>query len=135
MFKVAIEDVIPGVVVEQDIFLDPAKGDKGLPLLVTGQRITADFIYRLKKRGVTSLFTSTPMVNKKKSSVQRTFNPISGLYHTPKTKPTIAPKTKDEVLKTMKDFEISLSGLDADDVFEIVNNLGDVLNRVLKDFP
>jgi len=118
---------------EQDIYAD---NNKAIPLLCSGNRITANFLYQLKKRGITALYTSNPSLLGKKKPPSRIVgkNPISSLY-VQKSKSIVAPKTKEEALKTMKDFQISLSGLDAEDVFEVVNNLDNILNRILDDFP
>lgn len=134
MYKTSIEDVVPGIMLEQDIYGDNTKGN---PLLVAGTRITANFIYRLKKRGISTLYTSVPInIGNKTSTTRKVINnPISGLYVAEKSKPVVAHKTKEEVIKTMKNFHISLSGLDAEDVYEIVSDLDGILNKVLNDLP
>jgi len=133
MHKIPIDEVMPGAILVQDIYIST---NKTIPLLAAGTRVTADFIYRLKKRGINTLYTSNPdPISKKSHAKQKTRNPLPGIYPVEKSKSVIAPKTKDEALKIMRDFQISLSGLDADDVFEIVNNIDEVLSRVLTEFP
>ena len=136
MFKIPIDIVVPGIVLDHDIYGDK---NKNLPLLAKGTRVTADFLYKLKKRGVSHVYASNQASLGNKSFMQdspRERNPLSGMnIPFQKSRSVIAPKTKDEIMKTMKDFQISLSGLDANDVCKIVNSLDAILNTVLGGFP
>ncbi|MCL2841252.1 MAG: HD-GYP domain-containing protein [Defluviitaleaceae bacterium] len=137
MYKVSIEDVIPGMILDQDIYGEAH--NKKNPLLCEGMEITASFLYMLKKRGVAFLHTSKPLKLEKDKSPYDMItkaNPLAGLkLSMPKSKSIVSPKTKKQALKAVKDFQISISGLDADDVYEVMHILDNVLNHVLADFP
>ena len=134
MFKIPIKDVIPGMILDQDIYGDSRMG---IPILCAGVEIKAAFLHMLKKRGVEFLYTSNPVsMGDDKSAFNSRNYALTGLnIPVEKSKSVITPKTKNDALQTMKDFQISLSGLDADDVHEVMNVLDNVLNRVLSDFP
>ncbi|MCL2577548.1 MAG: HD-GYP domain-containing protein [Defluviitaleaceae bacterium] len=132
MFKLSIDDITPGMIIQQDIY----DGKNAFaPLLCEGTRVTSNFLYQLKKRGVTHLLARKPFQGDV-SSLPTGKNPLASVnIPVSKSKPVIASKTKNEVLKTMKDFQISLSGLDENDVCKIVNSLDDIMNRIVRDFP
>jgi len=134
MFRLSIDDVTPGMILQQDIY-----GDKNIrtPLLCEGTKVTANFLFQLKKRGIKFLFAQKPFSSVSSSSEGRVGkNPLATVnIPVEKSKSVITPKTKDEVLKTMKAFRISLSGLDENDVYKIVSSLDDIMNRILEDFP
>jgi len=138
MFRLPINDVIPGMVLGQDIYGDSRMG---IPILCAGVEIKAAFLYMLKKRGVEFLYTSKPIsisenAGDNKSDFKKRNYVLAGLnIPVEKSKSVITLKTKNDAIQTMKDFQISLSGLDADDVHEVMNVLDNVLNRVLSDFP
>jgi HD-GYP domain-containing protein (c-di-GMP phosphodiesterase class II) len=132
MLKISINDVTPGVILDQDIFENKRSA---MPLLCAGATVTAYFLFQLKRRGVEFLYAENPLV-KEKPELPKGRNPLYGLnIPVKKSPPTVSPATKKEVLNIMKDFQISLSGLDTDNVCKLVNNLDDVLTRVLYEFP
>ncbi|MCL2198305.1 MAG: HD-GYP domain-containing protein [Defluviitaleaceae bacterium] len=131
MFKLSIDDVTPGMVLKQDIYDEK---NTFAPLLCEGTRVTAQFLYQLKKRGVMNLYAQKPFDAPSAINSGRR-NPLGTVNVGQKSRSVIAPKTKEEVLKTMKNFQISLSGLDEDAVCEIVNGLDDILGQILSELP
>jgi HD-GYP domain-containing protein (c-di-GMP phosphodiesterase class II) len=130
MYKLDIENVFPGMIVQQDIYVEK---NARLPLLAEGTKITPSFLAQLKNRGVKFLYAEKPFENMNR---QLQKNPISKAFiPMQKSKSIIPTKTKSEVLNTIKDFQISLSGLDVDDVCKVVNSLDDILGRILTAFP
>jgi len=135
MYKILIDDVVPGIIIEQDIYSEDGKGN---PLLCAGTAITAQFIFKLKQRGVRYVATQAPESFGKNNadSERKVANPLARIsVSVEKSRPAVVPKTKNEVIKIMKDFHITLSGLDAEEVGKIINVLDDILNNVLDGLP
>ena len=137
MYKISLEDATPGMTLDADLY---AKAhSNSFALLTKGSVVTANFLYLLKKRGVTHLYTENPAAFDDENSdykIMNKRNPLA-LMSIPaeKSKSVITPKTKKEVLKTMKNFHISLSGMDEDDVCKTVNELDINLQKMVKEFP
>jgi len=137
MRKIFIDEITPGMVLEADVYKE-SRTD-GLPLLCKGSEITAKFIYALKQHGIYHLHAKDIAIPGESSgnSSQGYDKNLLSIISIPaeKSKSIVKPKTKEEVIKTMKNFHISLSGMDAEEVGKVIDELDNVLARVLGDFP
>jgi HD-GYP domain-containing protein (c-di-GMP phosphodiesterase class II) len=137
MNRVFVEDIVPGMVIESDIFKEGSGGK--VPLLSAGSTVTAKFLYQLQKHGVKYIFTNNPAAFGEKYIDLRSAkgeNPFKILgLDVEKSKSVIAPKTREAALKTMKDFHISISGSDIEEIRKAATDLSNMIERVLREFP
>jgi HD-GYP domain-containing protein (c-di-GMP phosphodiesterase class II) len=126
------------MVIDSDIYKD-ASGGK-VPLLNAGSSVTAKFLYQLKNHNVKYVFTNNPSAFGEKYIVDllssKGENPFKILsLDVEKSKSVITPKTREAALKTMKDFHISLSGSDAEEIRKAANDLSNMIEKVQNEFP
>lgn len=137
MYKVPTGDITPGIVLQNNIYREDIPGS--IPLLCEGETITAKFLYMMKRRGITFIFTKDPYEfgsQYGRPKIRGGENPHAVLgIQLEKSRSAVKPRTKEDVLKTMKNFHISLSGLDVEEVHKAITELDKIIERLLKDFP
>jgi len=135
MRKVEIDNVIPGLILGQDIFETWYSRE---PMLKKGKVLSAKTISLLKQRGITCFFTKEPL------GVEGEVGDISHQIENPfavmntsitKSRPAIEPKNKNAAIKAIKDLHISIAGVDEESVHTVVNEFEFIIERLSKDIP
>ncbi|MCL1845964.1 MAG: HD domain-containing protein [Defluviitaleaceae bacterium] len=127
MDKLFIDDIMPNSVLAQDVYGNSY--NLAHPLLRKGSVISADYLYKLKERGIDFLYVKQKIME----AVGEPGTNPHAKFNIPyqKAKSTVSPIVRKDAVKSLRNLHIISQGSDPQATANAVNHLCDVLTSVV----
>jgi len=126
-----ISALLPNTVLSQDIFENP---NSKMPLLKKGTVVSAEYLYGLKRRGISHISVKEAMFTNEDGFVINSKKRDDSLKGMPfeKSRAAVPPKLRKELTAGLCNLHLAIGGKDKDEVVNSINQLADLIADVVE---
>jgi len=128
----SLDDILPNTVAAQDVF---ENNQAKMPLIRKGAIITAEYLYGLRRRGISEMHVKEAIVTGGSgfdaSGLKKRDTSLSGMPFE-KSPAAILPKAKKDIIKAQRDMHLAIGGRDKGAIEQAIDRMEEIISGIVE---